>query len=207
MPMDKIIFGGVSPLVLDWHGDWTLERGRRYLVEAASGRGKSSLLSFLYGYRRDYRGIVAFDGRDIRELSTGQWGCLRRESLAIVFQGLRLFPELTAWENVMLKNNLTRFQTPTRVRELFCELGLEERISAPAGRLSFGEQQRVAFIRMLCQRADFYLLDEPTSHLDSANSQTMARLLDQAATAQGAGVVVTSIGRTLPFTFSDRLTL
>ena len=48
-----------------WQQELTLERGKTYLVEAASGTGKSSLCSFLYGYRDDYSGRILFDGEDI----------------------------------------------------------------------------------------------------------------------------------------------
>ena len=51
-----------------WHQDLVLQKGERYLIEAASGTGKSSLCSYIYGYRRDYQGIINFDKRNIRSL-------------------------------------------------------------------------------------------------------------------------------------------
>ena len=63
------------------------------------------------------------------------------------------------------------------------------------GRLSFGQQQRVSFIRCLCQPFDFILLDEPVSHLDDDNNDILSGLLQEEAGRQGAGIIVTSIGK------------
>jgi ABC-type transport system involved in cytochrome c biogenesis ATPase subunit len=63
----------------------------------------------------------------------------------------------------------------------------------------------VAFIRCLCQPADFILLDEPVSHLDDENASILARLL--AEEAAGAGIIVTSIGRRLPMDYQRILKL
>ena len=63
--------------------------------------------------------------------------------------------------------------------------------------MSFGQQQRVALIRALCQPFDFIFLDEPTSHLDDTNADIMATLLQEEATRQEAGMIVTSIGKHL----------
>ena len=97
-----------------WLHDVTFRKGEYYLVEAASGTGKSSLCSFLYGARTDYAGRILFDAADCRTLSVAQWGELRRRSLSMLFQDLRLFGELTVAENLALKNELTHFLTPDR---------------------------------------------------------------------------------------------
>ena len=93
-----------------WHRDITFHKGKRYLIEAASGTGKSSLCSYVYGYRNDYQGIINFDERNIRSLSVNDWIDIRKHSLSILFQELRIFPELTAIENIQLKNRLTNFK-------------------------------------------------------------------------------------------------
>lgn len=93
-----------------WHQDIVFSKGKRYLIEAASGTGKSSLCSYIYGYRRDYQGIISFDERNIRSFSVGEWVDIRKHSLSILFQELRVFPELTALENVLLKNRLTNYK-------------------------------------------------------------------------------------------------
>lgn len=178
-----------------WHQTVTLERGRLYLVEAGSGTGKSSLCSYLLGYRQDYEGIICFDGRNIRGLKVKDWVEVRKRSLSTLFQELRLFPELTAYENVVIKNSLTGFRRKKQIVAWFEALGIADKLDAKVGRMSFGQQQRVALIRALVQPFDFLLLDEPVSHLDDANAQAMGKLLTAEARAQGAGVIVTSVGK------------
>ena len=85
-----------------WQQQVRFDKGHLYLVEAASGTGKSSMCSYIIGYRHDYTGQILFDGRDARSLRTHDWVHLRQHSLSHLFQELRLFPELTALENVLI---------------------------------------------------------------------------------------------------------
>lgn len=187
-----------------WHRDLTFNKGKCYLIEAASGTGKSSLCSYIYGYRNDYQGIINFDTRNIRSLSVAEWVEVRRRSLSLLFQELRLFPELTALENVLLKNQLTGHKQKKEILALFQATGLADKINEKAGHLSFGQQQRVAFIRSLCQPFDFILLDEPVSHLDDDNNNLLSHLLQEEANRQGAGIIVTSIGRHIEMEYDFR---
>lgn len=186
-----------------WHQQITFSKGKSYLIEAASGTGKSSLCSYIYGYRRDYQGIINFDERNIRSLSVSEWGNIRRQSLSILFQELRIFPELTALENVLLKNRLTNHKKKKEIIALFETMGIADKTDVKAGKLSFGQQQRVAFIRSLCQPFDFIFLDEPVSHLDDENGAIMSRLLTEEAGRQQAGIIVTSIGKHLPLAYNE----
>lgn len=190
-----------------WHRDITFSKGKYYLIEASSGTGKSSLCSYIYGYRKDYQGIITFDERNIRSLSVNEWVEARKHSLSILFQELRIFPELTALENVLLKNRLTNYKKKKEILSLFEEAGIADKVDERAGKLSFGQQQRVAFIRSLCQPFDFILLDEPVSHLDDENGATLSRLLVQEAGRQGAGVIVTSIGKHIELNYDAVLKL
>lgn len=178
-----------------WLSDFSFERGKRYLIEAESGTGKSSLCSYLFGQRGDYRGEILFDGKDVRRLSVGDWSRLRRESMGILFQDLKLFDELTAMENVELKNRLTKTQSRATILSWFEELGIADKVDARIGRMSYGQQQRVALIRALCQPLDFLLLDEPISHLDDRNSDVMRDIVVRECERQGSAIIATSIGK------------
>ena len=180
-----------------WLQDITLERGKRYLISAESGTGKSSMCSYIYGYRQDYSGTIAFDGQDIRSLTVAQWCDIRQRHVAYLPQDMRLFGELTAMENVELKNRLTGFKSREDIIKLFEALGIADKVDSLASKLSIGQQQRVAIVRALCQPCDFILLDEPVSHLDDENNRIVADLIAQEADRQGAGVIATSVGNHL----------
>ena len=172
-------------------------RGRRYMIAAESGCGKSSLLSFIYGNRTDYQGEIRFDQADIRQFTIGKWCALRTASLSILPQEMRIFPELTALENIEIKNQLTAHKTSGQILQMLDRLGIASKAHSPAGTMSIGQQQRLAIVRALCQPFDFLLLDEPVSHLDQRNNREVADMIAEEATAQGAGVIITSVGHNL----------
>ncbi len=177
-----------------WGCDLTFHKGKTYLLYASSGMGKSSLCHYLIGYRNDYSGSLLFDDKDIRNLTNCQWNNLRRSHISYLFQELRLFPELTALENVVLKNNLTNHLPNEQIEEMFATVGLSDKMHSLCGTLSFGQQQRVAAIRCLAQPFDFLLLDEPISHLDEENASAMFSMIVKEAQRQQAALIITSIG-------------
>lgn len=178
-----------------WNQKVTFEREKLYLIEANSGTGKSSLCSFIYGYRHDYQGQILFDGEDISKYSVAKWTDIRQHHFSLLWQELRMFPELTAWENVEIKNKLTNHQSKEQILEWFEMLGITDKLNAKMGRMSFGQQQRVALIRALCQPFDFLFVDEPISHLDDTNAAIMGQIMTTEAKKQGAGIIATSIGK------------
>lgn len=190
-----------------WLKKIAFERGKKYLISAESGCGKSSLCAYIYGYRRDYEGTFSFDGTSIDSLSVSQWCDVRRMHIAYLPQEMRLFPELTALENVQLKNRLTGYKTEKEIRSLFERLGIADRADRAAGKLSIGQQQRVALIRTVCQPADFFLLDEPVSHLDETNNRIVAQIVSEEADSLGAAIIATSVGNNLDITVEEALTL
>lgn len=191
-----------------WGTELTLRRGESYLIEAESGRGKTSFCAYLYGLRHDYNGTLSLaDDAGQPVALKSALDMVRQQSLAMMPQDLRLFPELTPVENVMLKNQLTHHVTEQEVRQMLCRLGLADRLDQPCAHISLGQQQRVAFVRMLCQPADFCLLDEPVSHLDMANAQVMSLMLAEKQQREGCAVVVTTIGHTLPYQYDHILKL
>lgn len=202
------VFADRDTIVSDvWHQSLELKKGEKVLIEAASGTGKSSFCSYIYGYRDDYQGIICFDGKNIKGLNVSEWMEIRKTSFSMLFQELRLFTELTAWENVQIKNSLTGFKQKKEIKLWFEALGIADKWNTPLGKLSFGQQQRVALVRALCQPFDFIFLDEPVSHLDDENGRIMAAILTEEAEKQGAGIVVTSIGKHLELDYHKTLKL
>lgn len=202
--MDRIVFENVVPHVFKavgnmvsevWNNNIEFEKNHLYLVEAASGKGKSTFCSYVIGYRHDYDGSILFDNINVSTLKKSQWTRIRQVNISYLFQELRLFPELTAYENVEIKNRLTGFKSKKEIESWFERLGIGDKLYSNIGVMSYGQQQRVALIRALVQPFDFILLDEPISHLDDANADVMGAILIEEAHKQGAGVIITSIGK------------
>ena len=190
-----------------WSCNLTLERGKNYLISAESGTGKSSLCSFVYGYRQDFSGIIAIDGNDVKSLSVERWCELRTHNIAYLPQDMRLFGELTALENVELKNGITSWKNKNEILDMFSRLGIEDKFNSLVSRMSIGQQQRVAIIRSLCQPFDFLLLDEPVSHLDELNNDVVSHLVMEEADRQGAAVIATSVGNNVKIRIDKELKL
>ncbi len=215
--METITFNSVVPQVFSstvqqlkseiWNTEVTFRKGQLYLIEADSGKGKSTFCSYVVGYRRDYSGTVLFDTNDTMHYKVKDWIDVRRQHISYLFQELRLFPELTALENVEIKNKLTGFKSRKQIIEWFDRLGIADKLQSKVSRMSFGQQQRVAMLRALVQPFDFILADEPISHLDDTNSAVMADIMLAEAKAQGAGVIVTSIGKHMKLEYDKTLKL
>lgn len=202
--MKTVTFNNVTPKVFQgnkdlrseiWQTEVTFERGKTYLVEAESGKGKSTFCSYILGYRNDYTGTILFDNEDIRTFSSSRWTENRRQHVSHLFQELRLFPELTAIENIQIKNQLTAHIDNKTILSWFERLGIADKINQKIALMSFGQQQRVAMMRALAQPFSLLLADEPISHLDDRNSSIMAEIMLEEAQKQDACVIITSIGK------------
>jgi ABC-type lipoprotein export system ATPase subunit len=180
-----------------WLHHVEFDRGNSYMVEAESGTGKSSMCSFIYGNRRDYTGTIRFNDTNIRQYTVAEWCDIRRHHLALLPQEMRLFAELTALENIMIKNRLTDRYSESEILKLLGELEIDNKANQLAARLSIGQQQRVAIVRSLCQPFDFIILDEPVSHLDSRNNAIVAAMVKRVADQNNAGIITTSVGNPL----------
>lgn len=176
-----------------WKNDYTFSNENIYQIIAHSGVGKSTLINILYGGRKDYDGQVLFNNQNIASFTLKDWTKIRREKLAYVFQGLHLFEELTLMENIQLKNVLTQHQSENQIIEWIDKVGLKSHLHQKAVHLSYGQRQRIAVIRALCQPFDFLLLDEPFSHLDEVNQQILIELVTEEAKKNNAGIIFTSL--------------
>ncbi len=202
------VFANKSDLVSEvWNQNVVFEKGKTYLIEAESGQGKSTFCSYVLGYRHDFSGSVMFDDTDIKKLKISDWVEIRKKQVSYLFQELRLFPELTAYENIEIKNKLTGFKSRQQIEQWFEMLGISDKLNSKVGLLSFGQQQRVAMIRALVQPFDFILADEPISHLDDNNANIMGQMMMDEAKAQGAGVIVTSIGKHIDLQYDNTIKL
>lgn len=194
-----------------WATDLVFEASKKYLISAASGKGKSTLLHILYGLRTDYTGTVNIQQKEVRQFSLEDWAILRQQRLSIVFQNLRLFPTLSGLDNILLKSRLTATSSleeqKTRIESMATRLGVASILQQPCGTMSYGQQQRIAIIRALQQPFDFLLLDEPFSHLDEDNIKIASTLIQAELSAQKAGLVLVSLGDKYYFEYDQVLSL
>ena len=214
--MNTIVFKKVLPDVFAgnagmqseiWNHEVEFVKGKTYLLEANSGKGKSTFCSYMLGFRKDYTGSIMFDGTDVRTFTVSRWTNVRKNNLSYIFQELRLFPELTAFENIEIKNHLTGFKSRKDIEQWFERLGISEKLDVKIRFMSFGQQQRVAMVLALVQPFDFILADEPISHLDDSNSQIMGEIMMEEAKRQGAGVIITSIGKHIEMPYDHIINL
>jgi putative ABC transport system ATP-binding protein len=172
-----------------WHQKLSFKKGEYVFIQAPSGKGKTTLVHILYGLRNDYEGSVQWGEKKLDSINEVHLAHLRATYLSIVFQDLRLFPELTVWENLELKRTLTNTVKTERVEDMLQRLGISDKRDSLGRTLSYGEQQRVAIIRSLLQPFDWLLLDEPFSHLDNANIRKAVALISEVTTLNNAGMI------------------
>jgi ABC-type lipoprotein export system ATPase subunit len=190
-----------------WCQSVTIKKGQKVMVEAPSGRGKSTLIHALFGIRKDYTGEIFLDGQLISNFSKATWSVYRKDKIAIVFQDLQLFPQLTVIENLQLKNDLTNHYSLAELVAFMDIVGLSEKLNEKCGKLSMGQQQRVAIIRAICQPFSWLLLDEPFSHLDADNAEICMKIINEACDKQQAGWFLTSLGTNSKSAYDQIITI
>lgn len=198
---------GFSKETQIWNNNLSFQKGKRYLVLAPSGKGKSTLLHCIYGLRKDFDGNVLLNEKSIKNYDSESLSEMRQKTLSIVFQDLRLFEQLTAEENILLKANLTNHKSISEIKTMAEKLGVTGLLKKPCGTLSFGQRQRIAIIRSLCQPFDFLLLDEPFSHLDEDNIKAATTLIAEECDQQGSGLILVSLGDAFFFEYDEQLIL
>lgn len=191
-----------------WNTETRLVQGEYIKIKAPSGTGKTTLIHTLYRLRNDHEGTVLFDNKSATDLTEQELAVMRQQKLSIIFQDLRLFPNLTARENIELKRVLQAPYHPAEMIDVMAaELGVTHILAQKAGLCSYGEQQRVAIIRALMQPFDWLIMDEPFSHLDNANISKAADLIQRECAKRNAGLLVTDLEHDTNFTYTKELNL
>lgn len=177
------------------------ETGKKYLIKANSGHGKTSILNFIYGSNVNFNGSIDYHNASDTIFD------LRKTKLSYVFQDYKLFSELTVFENIVLKNNITNHKSDEEINDLIKLFLLNHKRDSLVETLSLGQRQRVAIIRAMCQPFDFLLLDEPFSHLDNTNIKIITEVIEKEVTQRNAGVIITSLENTNWFNFDKVINL
>lgn len=190
-----------------WGKHISLQATTRYLLYAPSGKGKSSFIHLLYGLRNDFQGEILIKGKSHSSMSSNEWADLRQQDLSIQFQDLRLFGDLSAWENIQVKLSLPSAVEESRISGWMSRLQIDHLLHKPARHLSYGERQRFAIVRALIQPFRCLLLDEPFAHLDPENTRRACELIDERCTELNAGFVLTSLHENQPLRYDEIIRL
>ena len=196
------LLSSYSQSSLLWGKNVVLNAGECIHVSAPSGTGKSTLLGVLYGTRTDFTGELLINDHPVED-----WSPLRAKKIAIVFQDLELLDDLTALENVQLKNQLTAHLSDAEIHALFQEMDVQDLINRKVLLLSRGERQRVAIIRALCMPFEWLLLDEPFSALDEDNTKKAIGLIHRFVKRNNAGMLVSNLFKDTYFKYDQYLTI
>ncbi len=190
-----------------WSQDIVINPGEKVFIQAPSGTGKTTLIHLLYGLRDDYEGKIHWSAYNMTTVRPEQLSQLRASYLSIIFQDMRLFPELTAWENLEVKRRLTNTITEHEAEKWMERLGIGHKRDSLARTLSYGEQQRVAIIRALLQPFEWLLMDEPFSHLDHANIKKAVALIKEVTETNNAGLILADLEDNDFFNYTRKLLL
>ena len=187
-----------------WGQEVIINPGEKIQIVAPSGSGKTSLIHFMYGLRREYNGFISYNGKDVKDLSADQLALYRQEHLSIMFQDLRLFTNESVYQNIEVKRQLKPFHPATRIAEFADRLGVAHKLQMLCSTCSYGEQQRIAIVRCLMQPFDFLLLDEPFSNLDDDNRKKAMHLILEEANRRNAGILLADL-KQIDFFTADKI--
>ncbi len=204
VPLREKVTAGNSGM---WNTSVSFNKGEYVFVQAPSGTGKTTLIHTLYGLRTDYEGEVKWNNSPLKATDTEALATMRSTGISVIFQDMRLFPELTAWENIEIKRKLTNTITEQQASEWLEQLGLKDKKNSMGNTLSYGEQQRVAIVRALLQPFEWLLMDEPFSHLDHANANKAIGLIAEVVKQHGAGMLLADLDENTYFPYTQTVKL
>ena len=171
--------------------DLGVERGHILGLIGPNGAGKTTLVNVMSGFQPSDAGTVTLEGKDLTGRSPHQ---IARAGLVRTFQGMRVFGELTASENIQLgalaRNRISRRQARNTAEELLESLGLGGKGGRRASTLPLGDERRIGFLRALAAQPDYLLLDEPAAGLNDLESSDLAGLIDEARRRWNIGIVL-----------------
>ncbi len=188
-----------------WGREFSINHHERILIYAESGKGKTTFLNIILGTRKDYSGELLINDKNINNHTIFELAQYRRNSFSVVPQGLMLFDELSVMENIMIKNRILNFLSTEEIESLLEKFGIIDQQNKKVKFISYGQKQRLAIIRALCQEFKFLLMDEPFSHLDEKNREIVWETIIQFADKQRAGIIITSLHDDFNFDFNKKM--
>lgn len=177
------------------------------MILGESGSGKTTLLNILALFEQPDAGKVLYDGREVTNLKKSELRKLIRSTVGYIYQDIRLFENLSVYENLFLAMKFTELERSQRRKtadELLEKVGLKDYGNKTAGTLSGGEKQRVAIARALAGGKKLLFADEPTGALDEENAMRITELLNDVAQKNGCTIIMVTHSLTVAGRFSSR---
>ena len=177
-----------------------IKKGEIVSILGPSGSGKTTLLNLILGITDISSGKIIYDGEDITNVP------VEKRGFNIVFQDYALFPNLTAYENIVYGlRNKPGISTEQDVQDFIHLLGLEEHLNKRISQLSGGQKQRVALARTMVMKPKILLLDEPLSALDGVIKESIKSKIKEIAREFSLTTIIVTHDPEEALTLSDKV--
>lgn len=181
------------------------EKGEFAAITGKSGSGKSTLLRILGTLEQPDTGEIRLDGEDVLHCSDKKLSEIRRRKIGFIYQNYSLFPEYTAYENIVMPIHLDgRKEDREKTLEIMKTLGILSCMQKFPAEMSGGEQQRTAIARALLVSPAVIFADEPTGNLDAGNAEEVVMLLSKAARLYDQTIIMVTHDRQMA-DYADRI--
>jgi branched-chain amino acid transport system ATP-binding protein len=203
--------------------DFELGEGSIASVIGPNGAGKTTFFNMLTGLYRPTAGSISYEGREISRVRPDR---ITAMGIARTFQNIRLFPTMSALENVMIGQHARMraglfgsiFRPPgvraeerrvrERAREMLAYAGLAERLhEQTAANLSYGDQRRVEIARALASEPSVLLLDEPTAGMNPFESEALTAFIRKAREERRLTILLIEHDMKVVMGVSERITV
>ncbi len=184
------------------------ESGEKYLVYGKSGVGKSTLIKILSGILLPDHGDLKIKGENLLKKSESERDAFRGKYMGLAFQNFEFISSLNAIENLKLAAKASGLTfDKNRVLDLSQRLSIQDKLNQSPYSMSFGEQQRLNFLRAIQHQPDLVFADEPTAFLDDDSAHDLIEVLNELTRASNSTLVVVSHDQRLKQEFIHKIAL
>lgn len=189
---------------------FSVRKGECHAIIGENGAGKSTLMHILAGAYLPSNGCVYIKDKEVQIINAAE---SKKLGISIVYQELKLCPNLTASENVFLGKIPTGFlgtvkkdNIDRQVKELVSQFGVDIDVTVPVINLGSAQMQLIEIAKAIMEDAEILILDEPTSSLTAAEADVLFKILRDLK-KQGKTLIFISHRMNEIFEMADRITI